>query len=223
MKKTILAAVPLAMLALASPAAAHGSKHATTLKAKFAPSADSTVRGAASLVDGKRRDRFRLRVKGLAAGATYTWTLRQAAGDGDACTGETVASFSYSSLQGRRKAAKVRSRAKDFSAATGASYAVVIVDETGEDVACAELLTKAQRKAAKRKAAGQEQTGGDDVQTGGDDVQTGGDDEQQGDDDEQGDDQQSGDAAEDESGDDDGEDLGDDSEGDGSPEGSLEG
>ncbi len=198
MKKTILAAVPLAMLALASPAAAHGSKHATTLKAKFAPSTDSTVRGAASLVDGKRRDRFRLRVKGLAAGATYTWTLRQAAGDGDACTGETVASFSYSSLQGRRKAAKVRSRAKDFSAATGASYAVVIVDESGEDVACAELLTKAQRKAAKRKAAGQEQTGGDDVQTGGDD--------------EQGDDQQSGDAAEDESGDDDGEDLGDDGE-----------
>jgi hypothetical protein len=76
MKKTILAAVPLAMLALASPAAAHGSKHPTTLKAKFAPSADSTVRGDASLVDGKRRDRFRLRVKGLAAGATYTWTLR---------------------------------------------------------------------------------------------------------------------------------------------------
>lgn len=212
MKKTILAAVPLAMLALASPAAAHGSKHATTLKAKFAPSAESTVRGAASLVDGKRRDRFRLRVKGLAAGATYTWTLRQAAGDGDACTGETVASFSYSSLQGRRKAAKVRSRAKGFSAATGASYAVVIVDEAGEDVACAELLTKAQRKAerkaAKRKAA--EQTGGDDEQTGGDD--------EQGDDDEQSDD-----AGEDESGDDDGEDLGDDGEGDGSPEGSLEG
>ncbi len=217
MKKTILAAVPLAMLALASPAAAHGSKHATTLKAKFAPAADSTVRGAASLVDGKRRDRFRLRVKGLAAGATYTWTLRQAAGDGDACTGETVASFSYSSLQGRRKAAKVRSRAKGFSAATGASYAVVIVDEAGDDVACAELLTKAQRKAerraAKRKAA--EQTGGDEEQTGGDG--------EQGDDDDQGDDEQSDDAGEDESGDDDGEDLGDDGEGDGSPEGSLEG
>lgn len=219
MKKTILAAVALAMLALASPAAAHGSKRATTLKAKFAPSADSTVRGAASLVDGKRRDRFRLRVKGLAAGATYTWTLRQAAGDGDACTGETVASFSYSSLQGRRKAAKIRSRAMGFSAATGASYAVVIVDEAGEDVACAELLTKAQRKAerraARRKAAEQVQTGGDDVQTGGDD--------EQGDDDDQGDDEQSGDAGEDESGDGDGEDLGDDGEGDGSLEGSLEG
>ena len=217
MKKTILAAVLLAMLALASPAAAHGSKHPTTLKAKFAPSADSTVRGDASLVDGKRRDRFRLRVKGLAAGATYTWTLRKTTGDGDACTGETVASFSYSSLQGRRKAARVRSRAKGFSAATGASYAVVIVDEAGEDVACAELLTKAQRKAqrraAKRKAAEQ-------IQTGGDDEQTGSDDEQGDDDDEQGDDEQSDDAGEDESGDDDGEDLGDDS---GESDGSLEG
>ena len=188
MKKTILAAVPLALLALAAPAAAHGGKHATTLKAKFAPSADSSVRGGASLVDGKRRDRFRLRVKGLEAGATYSWSLRQAAGGGDACTGETVASFSSTSLEARRKGAtKVRSRAKGFAAAQGVSYAVVITDEAGEDVACAELRTKAQRKAAKRKGSKQQQTGGDDERSGEDKGHF--DEDEQGDDDDQGEDE----------------------------------
>ena len=205
MKKTLLAAVPLALLALAAPAAAQGGKHASTLKAKFAPSAESSVRGDASLVDGKRRDRFRLRVKGLDAGATYTWSLRQAAAGGDACTGETVGSFRSTSLEGRRRGSKVRSRSKGFAAAEGFSYAVVITDEAGEDVACAELRTKAQRKAerkaSKRKGSKQEQSGGDDEQ---------GDEDEQGDDDQSGDDSAEDESADDESDDDPSEDEGED-------------
>ena len=97
MRRTILAAVPLAVLALAAPAAADGgSKHATTYKARLAPVAAAPVasaaergeeredriegaRGKAHLVDGRRRDEVALHVKGLTAGERYTWSVRQVA------------------------------------------------------------------------------------------------------------------------------------------------
>ena len=168
MKKTLLAAVPLAMLALAAPAAAHGGKHPTTLKARFAPSADFAVRGGASLVDGKRRDKVRVRVRGLEAGATYGWSLRKAPAGGDACTGSEVASFSYATLRTRRHGAGGRARTKGFAAGDGA-YAVVIEDEQGEAVACLELKSEAQRRAEREDAQREQDEQGDDDGASGDD------------------------------------------------------
>jgi len=173
LRRTILVAVPLALLALAGPAAAHGNHHATTYKA--AVSGASGVRGQAKLVDGKRRDKVRLRVKGLAAGESYTWSIRAASGDGDACAGETVAEFSYTGLTARRYGrGDARSRSRSFAAEDGTSYAVVVTAADGTDVACGELATKGQRKAEREKARGH-----DGSQASGDDEQ--GDDDQQGD------------------------------------------
>ena len=176
MKKTILAAVPLALLALAVPSAAQ-AKRAVTYKAKLAPSAESAVRGKAQLVDGKRRDKVRLRVKGLGAGATYGWALRKAPAGGDACTGDEVGSFTYAALHGRRGgSAKARARGKAFAGGDGV-YAVVVTDAAGEDVACLALKSKAQRK-AERKRAEQRQDAGDDDGSSLDDDELGDDDEQ---------------------------------------------
>ena len=207
MRRTIFAAVPLAVLALAAPAAAKGG-HATTYKAKVqavASAAPATaakhganskskshqtgVRGQAKLVDG-RRDKVQLQVKGLEAGATYTWSVRSATGADDACAGEAVDAFEYNDLTARRHGnSKVRARSRTFAAEDGTSYAVVITDADGNDVACGAFLSNADRKAkrqaernAKGKHAGDQQ--GDDSQG----------------EDEQGDDQ----SAEPESGDDNG-------------------
>lgn len=167
MKKTILAAVPLALLALAVPSAAQ-AKRAQTYKAKLGATAGSTVRGKAQLVDGKRRDKVRVRVRGLEAGATYGWSLRKAPAGGDACTGSEVASFSYATLRTRRHGAGGRARTKGFAAGDGA-YAVVIEDEQGEAVACLELKSEAQRRAEREDAQREQDEQGDDDGASGDD------------------------------------------------------
>jgi hypothetical protein len=219
-RRTIFAAVPLAVLALAAPAAAKGG-HATTYKAKVqavAAAAPATaakhgakaratgVRGQAKLVDG-RRDKVQFQVKGLEAGATYTWSVRSASGSDDACAGDAVDAFEYNDLTARRRGnSKARARSRTFAAEDGTSYAVVITDADGNDVACGAFLSKADRKAkrqaerkAKGKHAGDQQ--GDDSQ--GEDEQG---DDSQGDDQstepETGDDNGARDGAEDPSGDD---------------------
>jgi hypothetical protein len=165
-RRTIFAAVPLAVLALASPAAAGGG-HATTYKAKLvaveaAPPATASkhgamvretgARGQAKLVDGKR-DKVQLQVKGLEAGAVYTWSVRSAAEGEDACAGEAVDAFEYRDLTARRHGnSRARARSRDFTAEDGTSYAVVVTDAEGTDVACGAFLSKADRHAAKRKA-----------------------------------------------------------------------
>src|SRR5687767_2577145 len=121
MRNTIWAAMPLALLALAAPAAAKDGARATTYKARLAPVAAEApaaeaakhgkaregdkarkrqkaskrdraeragVRGKAELVDGGRRDKVRVRVRGLSAGETYSWSVRKAAEGEDACAGE---------------------------------------------------------------------------------------------------------------------------------------
>ena len=204
MRRTIFAAVPLAVLALAAPAAAKGG-HATAYKAKLvaveaAPAATASkhgatvretgIRGHAELVDGKRRDKVQLQVKGLEAGATYTWSVRSATGADDACAGDAVDAFEYGDLTARRHGnSTARSRSRTFAAEDGTSYAVVVTDADGNDVACGAFLSKADRRAAKRnaKAHGKDEHAGDQQQ--GDDSQ--GEDSQG--DDEQGDEPETGD------------------------------
>ena len=155
MRKTTFAAVPLAFLALALPSAAQ-AKRAVTYEAKLAPTAGSTVRGKATLTDGKRRDRVKLRLRGLEAGATYSWSLRKAPAGGDACAGEEVASFSYGALRARgRGGAKARSRGAAFAGGAGV-YAVLVTNAGGAPVACLALRSKAQRKAGREAAERQQ-------------------------------------------------------------------
>jgi hypothetical protein len=167
--------VPLAVLALAAPAAAEGGRHATTYKAKLAPvaaapeataaerdgDAAAGVRGKAELVDGPRRDRVQPHVGGLTAGAGYSWSVRQAAGEGDACTGEVVDAFSYDALDARRRGhGRERARSRDFAAEDGTSYAVVVTAADGTDVACGEFASRSSRRRSKAQRKADEHGGG---------------------------------------------------------------
>jgi cobalamin biosynthesis protein CobT len=188
--KRIFVAVPLVLLAFAAPASAHGAKHrgghhATSLRAKLAPSgAGSAVAGRARLVDGKKRDKLALHVRGLDAGSTYTWELRSAAAGADACTGDAVDGFTLRGLRVHRHGhADAAGRSKGFSADAASSYAIVVLDADGNVVACAPLGAKGSHGDAKAKH-GDDPAAGDDDQQGQDDSQ--GEDDSQGDDDSQG-------------------------------------
>jgi hypothetical protein len=135
-------------------------------------------------------------VKGLEAGETYTWSVRSAEGDADACAGEAVDAFSYSELTARRHGhSKARSRSREFAAADGATYAVVVTAADGTDVACGEFQTKAQRKAERRasKAKGKDKAHGKGKHEASDDDESAGDDEQSDDSDDAADDADSAD------------------------------
>jgi len=156
MRRTILAALPLSLLVLAAPAAAKDGRHHTTYRATLAPVAaeeptaspsrrghveeSEEVRGKAVLRDGRRRDRVKVRVRGLEPGVGYTWEVRQGG-----CAGEAVDGFRYRALKVRRHGgAKGRGVSRSFEAAEGASYALV-VSGPGGDVACGEFQRKGAR------------------------------------------------------------------------------
>ncbi len=162
MRRTLLAALPLALLVLAAPAAAKDGRKHTTYRAALAPVAaeaptvapsrrghasdDAAVRGKAVLVDGRRRDRVKVRVRGLDRGVAYTWEVRQGG-----CAGEAVGGFRYRALNVRRGGAKGRGVSRSFTAAEGASYALVVSGPDGA-VACGEF----ERKGGKKKKRGGE-------------------------------------------------------------------
>lgn len=159
MRRTSLAALPLALLALAAPAAAKDGRQHTTYRATLAPVAAAepaasasrrggaaVVRGKAVLVDGRKRDRIKLRIRGLDRGTSYTWELRRGG-----CSGEAVGGFRYRALKVRRGGTNGRARSRSFAAAAGASYALVVTGPEG-DVACGEFA----RKGARGKRGGDE-------------------------------------------------------------------
>jgi hypothetical protein len=189
MRKAIYAALPLALLALAAPAAAKDGGngkhygHKTRYRATLAPvqveapaaeaarrggrkddarghrrkRGDDGVRGKAELVDGRKKDRVKVRVRGLEPGGDYTWEVRSASGD-SACGGEAVDGFRYRELRIRRHGGgRSRGVSRSFTAEDGVSYALVVAGADG-DVACGEF----ERKGKRRK-------GGDDGDAGGDD------------------------------------------------------
>jgi hypothetical protein len=87
---TTVAAACLAALVATAPAAAH-DKRAKVSRAKLTatPAAEAAgipdVKGRAQLVDGKRRNKVSLHVRGLKAGETYLWHVHQAKAEGDPC------------------------------------------------------------------------------------------------------------------------------------------
>jgi hypothetical protein len=181
MRKTVLAALPLTLLALAVPAAAQAKGKPTSYRATIAPlaaapsdgasasrhasrrerrAAVSGVHGQARLSDGDRRDRVRLTVRGLERGQSYTWSLRKAAAGGDACTGEVVDAFEYGTL--RRRHPHDSDRSRDFAVEADAVYAVVVTAADGTDVACGTFADKA-ADGGKKGGKGRDKAGAEDV------------------------------------------------------------
>jgi hypothetical protein len=98
MTKKPIAIAAIAALAAAAPAAAHdhGSKRAKVSRAQLAATEAAAtagipdVRGKAQLVDGRKRDKVSLHVRGLKAGDTYLWDVRRATGAGDPCAKDSA-------------------------------------------------------------------------------------------------------------------------------------
>ena len=78
-------------LLIAAPASAH-EKHAKVSKAKLAATEGGPpdARGHAQLVDGRKRDKVSLHMKGLEPGETYLWHVHQATGEGDPCAADSA-------------------------------------------------------------------------------------------------------------------------------------
>jgi hypothetical protein len=131
-------------LLLAAPAAAHEKqhKHAKVSKAQLeAADTASDVRGRAHLVDGKRHDHVHVHLKGLEAGQTYLWEVREGAcDDQDAAASE---GWTYRTLTANEDGnANAKGRSKEFSADRDDDVSVAVTLEDGTEVACGDFERK---------------------------------------------------------------------------------
>jgi hypothetical protein len=162
MKRTALLATAGA-LAFAGVAGAHGDNHgakvyrATLVKTAAADTAQlPNVTGKAQLVDGKKRNKISIHVRGLKAGETYGWHVHKAANATDdpcAPTTPTVVVAPYGDwVYGALKAnedgnasAKAKSATFDSRADKGPFYVDVHLGD-GTVIACGVLKGKSHAK-----------------------------------------------------------------------------
>jgi hypothetical protein len=152
------AACLAAALVVAAPAAAH-EKRAKVSRAKLTatPAAEAAgipdAKGRAQLVDGKRRNKVSLHMRGLEAGETYLWHVHQATAEGDPCAaGSTVANpapypgWTYRELKARESGnANSKGRSSTFPVAEEESEGDFYVNvhlEDGTVIACGVLERK---------------------------------------------------------------------------------
>ena len=142
MRRTLI--VCAGALLLAAPAAAHEKhgKHAKVSKAHLEATEDaSTVRGRAHLLDGRKRDKVSLHVKGLEPGATYLWEVREGACDDEAATASE--GWTYRDLKVRESGnANAKGRSATFSADREDDVSVAVTLEDGTVVACGDFERK---------------------------------------------------------------------------------
>jgi hypothetical protein len=142
MRRTLI--VCAGALLLAAPAAAHDKhgKRAKVSKATLeAAEEDSAVRGRAHLVDGRRHDHVSLHVKGLEAGETYEWEVREGSCDDEGATASE--GWTYRELTARESGnANAKGRSDSFSADRDDDISVAVTDEEGTVVACGDFERK---------------------------------------------------------------------------------
>jgi hypothetical protein len=142
MRRTLI--VCAGALLFAAPAAAHEKhgKHAKVSKAHLEATEDgSEARGRAHLLDGRRRDKVSIHLKGLEAGETYLWEVREGAcDDEDAAASE---GWTYRELTaGDSGNANAKGRSEDFSADRDDDVSVAVTLEDGTVVACGDFERK---------------------------------------------------------------------------------
>jgi hypothetical protein len=161
-------------LLIAAPAAAQemNGKRAKVSKAHLEANEAATAagipdaRGRAHLVDGRKRNKVSLHMKGLEPGETYLWHVHQATAEGDPCAaGSTVGNptpypgWTYRELKARPSGnANSKGRSTTFPVAeedTGSDYYVNVHLEDGTVIACGVLEPNARRN-AQAKAKGPE-------------------------------------------------------------------
>lgn len=168
----ILPFLAITALVLGAPmgAAAHkGKPHhkhakpAKTYKANLGPVGTDAeyagIHGKAQLVDGKKKDKVSIHVRGLKAGTTYPWHIHEtAAGVTNPCAagaaqGPIVTAFTYKTLKARKSGnANSSGRSKTFTADPTKSYYVNVHDPaSGTPIACGVLKGKRAKKPKKAK------------------------------------------------------------------------
>lgn len=145
-------------LLIAAPASAH-EKHAKVSKAKLAATEAATAagvpdaRGRAQLVDGRKRDKVSLHMKGLEPGETYLWHVHQATAEGDPCAADSTVGnpapypgWTYRELKARASGnASSKGRSSTFPVAEEESEGDFYVNvhlEDGTVIACGVLERK---------------------------------------------------------------------------------
>jgi hypothetical protein len=131
-------------LLIAAPASAHEKhgKHAKVSKAKLTATEAVTaagVRGHAQLVDGRKRDKVSLHMKGLEPGETYTWHVHE----GDSCTADGAESpgWTYRELKVRPSGnANAKGRSSSFEG--DGDFYVDVHSQDGTVIACGVLERK---------------------------------------------------------------------------------
>ena len=168
------------MLLLAAPASAQKNSNAKVSKAHLEATEAATAagipdaRGRAHLVDGRKRDKVSLHMKGLEPGETYLWHVHQATAEGDPCAaGSTVGNpapypgWTYRELTARPSGvANSKGRSTGFPAADedgDGDYYVNVHLQDGTVIACGVLEPKRRGRGgdggAKAKARGHQQHG----------------------------------------------------------------
>ena len=160
-------------LAFAGVATAHddhqGTKGAKVYRAKLVTTAEAdtaqlpNVKGKAQLVDGKKRNKISIHVRGLTAGQTYGWHIHKAANDTDdpcAPSAPVVVSTPYgdwvygvlTANEAGNASAKGTSATFDSRADTGPFYVDVHLAD-GTVIACGVLKGKSKKSHGKHSHA----------------------------------------------------------------------
>ena len=150
MRRTLI--VCAGALLIATPASAHDKqgKDAKVSRAHLEATEAATAagipdaRGRAHLVDGRRHDHVSLHVKGLEAGETYLWGVRDGSCDDEAAAASE--GWTYRELTARDSGnANAKGRSKDFSSGDG-DVSVAVTLEDGTVVACGVFERKRSRR-----------------------------------------------------------------------------
>jgi hypothetical protein len=167
-----LGAAVVAALALPATAGAdHNAKRAKVYRAHLEATAAATtagipdVRGRAQLVDGRKKNKVSIHVRGLTAGQTYLWHVHQAKTAGDPCTDSAVGNptpypgWEYRALTaGPAGNANSKGKSSTFPLAapqdTGQAYYVNVHLLDGTVVACGVLERKARTHESRGNARG---------------------------------------------------------------------
>ena len=156
----------VAVLLLAAPASAHKKTERQVSKAKLAATGAASdagipdARGRAQLVDGRKRNKVSLHMKGVEPGETYLWHVHQATGEGDPCAEDSPVAnpapypgWTYRELKARKSGnANSKGRSTTFPVADeegDGDYYVNVHLQDGTVIACGVL---ARNRAKTRKA-----------------------------------------------------------------------
>jgi hypothetical protein len=167
MRRTLILCAGALLIAAPASADHKNGKHAKVSRAQIAANEAATAagipdaRGRAHLVDGRKKNKVSLHMKGLAPGETYLWHVHQATAEGDPCVDSAIGNpapypgWEYRELTANESGnANSKGRSSTFPVAAEedveGDYYVNVHLEDGTVIACGVL----ERKGHSKRGAG---------------------------------------------------------------------